>query len=155
MREIRRKDRVLEQAAAEKLIATAEYGVLSMVNVDGGGYGIPLSYAVAENGDIYFHCAPEGHKLDNLSADNRVTFTIVGNTEIIPQKFTTLYSSVLIYGHMECELTDQEREEALWLIVKKYSPEHINVAEKYIKGSFHRTNVIKLKVHHYTEKTKQ
>ena len=155
MREIRRQDRVLEQEVAQELIATAEYGVLSMANIDGGGYGIPMSYAISESGDIYFHCAPEGHKLENLAADNRVTFTIIGNTEIIPEKFTTLYNSVLIYGHIESELTVEEREKALWLIVKKYSPEHMHVAEKYIKGSFHRTNILKLKVHHYTAKSKQ
>lgn len=62
MREIRRKDRVLNELRAKELLAEGEFGFLAMVNADGGGYGVPLSYAV-EEGVIYFHCAPEGHKL--------------------------------------------------------------------------------------------
>ena len=155
MREIRRQDRVLNESRAIELINTSEYGILSMVNTEGGGYGIPMSYAVSDNGDIYFHCAPEGHKLDNLKQDNRVTFTIVGPTEVVPEKFTTRYESVILFGTIEMNISEQERTDALWLIVKKYSPKFTEIAEKYIKGSFHRTNILKLNVERFTAKTKK
>ncbi len=155
MREIRRQDRVLDDLSAQSVIANGEYGVLSMVNADGGGYGIPLNYAVAQNGDIYFHCAPQGHKLENLELDNRVTFTIVGTTKVIAEKFTTHYQSVVLFGTIESNLPEQERKDALWLIAKKYSPDYTNIAEKYINGSFHRTNILKLCVEHYSSKTKK
>lgn len=59
MREIRRKDRILDELRARELLVEGEYGFGAMVNVDGGGYGLPLNYAV-EGDAIYFHCVPEG-----------------------------------------------------------------------------------------------
>ncbi len=154
MREIRRKDRVLNELRAKELLAEGEFGFLAMVNADGGGYGVPLSYAV-EEGVIYFHCAPEGHKLDNLSVDNRVTFTVVGPTRVIPGQFTTAYECAMVFGRIERALPEAERLRALRLLVAKYSAGWEEVAEKYIKGSFARTEILKLNMEHISAKTKK
>lgn len=153
MREIRRKDRVWDDLRANELLAEGEYGFLAMVNVDGGGYGVPLSYAVDE-GVIYFHCAPEGHKLVNLDADKRVTFTVVGHTQIIPGQFTTAYECVMAFGRIERGLPDAERLRALRLLVAKYSAGYEDIAEKYIKGSFARTEILKLTIENIRAKAK-
>lgn len=145
----------MDDVRAREIVGTSEYGVLSMVNIDGGGYGIPLSYVVDENGDLYFHCAPQGHKIDNLLADSRVTFTIVGKTEVLPDKFTTRYESVIICGVIEHNLSHEERIKALRLIVKKYSSGFEDIAERYITGSLHRTNVLKIKVERMSAKNRK
>lgn len=120
MREICRQDRILDEDRAREIIDKGQYGILSMVNVDGGGYGIPMSYAVDKSGDIYFHCAMQGHKIDNISADHRVTFTVVGKTEVLPDKFTTRHESVVLFGVIQENLSNEERIMALRLIVHKY-----------------------------------
>lgn len=71
--EIRRKDRVLDEKGAIELLETAEYGFLSMVGTDGFGYGIPISF-VKEGKSVYFHCAPEGYKLECLRENPKVSF---------------------------------------------------------------------------------
>lgn len=142
MREIRRKDRILEDKPAGVLLEKGEYGFLAMVNCDGGGYGIPLSY-VCSGDSLYFHCAPQGHKLENLRKDNRCSFTVVVATKVIPDKFTTAYESVMVFGTITSELSETERLEALRLLVAKYSPGYEAAAEKYIGGSFHRTGVMR------------
>ena len=75
--EIRRKDRVLDEKGAIELLETAEYGFLSMVGTDGFGYGIPISF-VKEGESVYFHCAPEGYKLECLRENPKVSFCVVG-----------------------------------------------------------------------------
>lgn len=155
IRDIRRKERVMDEDRAREIILESQYGVLSMVNVDGGGYGIPLSYAVDQDGSLYFHCAHQGHKIDNLDADHRVTFTIVGKTEVMPDKFTTRYESVVIFGTIEDSLSVTERIEALRLIVKKYSPGFEHIAQGYIASSFDRTQILKLRVERITAKTRR
>ena len=40
-------------------------------------YAVPLSY-VFHDQCIYFHCATEGHKLDNIRANPAVSFCVVG-----------------------------------------------------------------------------
>lgn len=156
MREIRRKDRVLDGLRAKELLVEGEYGFLAMVNANGGGYGVPLSYAMAEGEEaIYFHCAPEGHKLINLDADNRVTFTVVGRTRVIPDQFTTAYECVMAFGRIERRLPETDRLRALRLLVAKYSAGFEEIAEKYIKGSFARTEILKLNVEHISAKAKK
>ena len=58
--EIRRKDRILENEPAVRLLEGGEYGFLAMAGVNGFGYGIPISYVLDNDGHIYFHCAQEG-----------------------------------------------------------------------------------------------
>jgi nitroimidazol reductase NimA-like FMN-containing flavoprotein (pyridoxamine 5'-phosphate oxidase superfamily) len=95
--ELRRKERVLTEPEAMAILERGEYGILSTCDPDGQPYGIPLSYCL-ENDAIYFHCAVEGHKLNNIAADNRVSFCVVGRTEVLPGQFATKYESVVIFG---------------------------------------------------------
>ena len=90
-REIRRKDRILDNELAIRLLEEAEYGFLAMSGINGYGYGIPINY-VKEGDSIYFHCAPEGYKLECLRENPKVSFTVVGATQIVPGKFTRALS---------------------------------------------------------------
>lgn len=45
MREMRRKDRLLDSADAVEILKNGEYGVLATVTENGSPYGVPMSYA--------------------------------------------------------------------------------------------------------------
>ncbi len=144
---VRRQDRLLGEDKAYRLIREGEYGVLSMVNVAGEGYGVPLNYVWDEAHDaLYIHCAPEGEKLRCIEHHPQVTFTIVGDTRILSEKFTANYESVVIKCHAHVGLSAEERMHALRLIIAKYSPHHQEVGVTYAANSFHRTEVIKLDI---------
>jgi len=68
------------------VLQKAEYGILSIASLDGIPYGIPLNYCVM-NDTIYFHCAVHGRKLDILAQNGSVSFCVVGDTEVLPDKF--------------------------------------------------------------------
>ena len=76
---VRRQDRLLDYNSAEELLLRAEYGFLSF----GGetGYGIPINFAL-KGMSLYFHCAPQGEKLERMKQNNQVCFCVVGNTEL-------------------------------------------------------------------------
>lgn len=152
MREMRRKERAMSNSKAQELVATSSYGVLSMVNVDGGGYGVPLSYAVEEDGNLYFHVAKSGHKLENLASDNRVTFTIIGDTQVVPHKFSTQYESVIVFGKIEQVENEEERTRAARLLIEKYSPAYVVQGEAYIEKAIKHIIVLKLIVDHLSAK---
>ena len=105
--------------------------MLSMHGANGYGYGIPLSY-VAEAQHLYFHGAPEGFKLDSLRGDNRVSFCVVGATQVIPRQFTTAYESVLVFGRITVVTDDTERVHALRQLSAKYSPEYPQLAKNIL-----------------------
>lgn len=153
-REIRRKDRIWDTKEALRLLEEGEYGFLSMLGTDGYGYGIPISF-VKEEDHLYFHCAPEGYKLECLRQSPKVSFCVVGATRVIPGQFTTAYESVLAFGSIQTELPEEERRHALRLLVDKYSPEYREIGEKYIEKSFHRTHILRLDIETVTAKCKK
>ena len=136
---IRRKDRLLSEDEAMSLLENGEYGVLSISSTEEGVYGIPINYVWDKQQSIYFHCAPEGHKLCILQNCNQASFCVVGRTRVVSNQFGTEYESIVINGTMICQLEETEKRKALELLLDKYSPEDKKVGLKYIEKSFHRT----------------
>lgn len=156
-REVRRQNRILDdQVRIKELLKESEYGFLSLGNAENGyGYGIPISYAYDEETNcLYFHCAPDGQKIDMIKQNNKVSFCIVGVTKPIEKQFTTLYESIIIFGRAEIEHSDIEKRKGLRLLVKKYSPNYEELGETYMNKSWDRTAVFKILVEHITAKAK-
>ncbi|HNW51500.1 MAG TPA: pyridoxamine 5'-phosphate oxidase family protein [Prolixibacteraceae bacterium] len=153
MNEIRRKDRAISEIEAIQLLKDGEYGVLSMGTADQGGYGIPLNY-VYDDGAIYFHCAPEGEKLNFLNTCNKVSFCVVGKTEVMPSKFGTLYESAIAFGEIS-ELQGEEKQRALVLFIEKYSADYRNEGQAYLEKLFDRVKILKLSVNLVTGKARK
>lgn len=152
---MRRKDRQLSAEEAEGVLARGEYGVLATIGPDGQPYAVPLSY-VARGGALYFHCAPEGHKINNLRFESRACFTVVGPTEpVYDGGFSTYFESAVVFGPVR-EVTDaEEKRAALHELALKYLPGHMDKAEPDIARSFSRTAVYALKIEVLTGKAKK
>ena len=144
-RDIRRKDRIMDNEQALRLLETGEYGFLAMCGKNGYGYGIPLNY-VLDGKSIYFHCATEGFKLENIRHNNRVSFCVTGRTQVLPVQFFTTYESVLVFGRIVYDLPGEERRKALDLLVARYSPDFMDISKTYISKSFYRTNILRLDI---------
>jgi nitroimidazol reductase NimA-like FMN-containing flavoprotein (pyridoxamine 5'-phosphate oxidase superfamily) len=142
--ELRRRERALSSEEALELLGRGEYGVLSTISADGSPYGVPVNYCVG-NGYVYFHCAVEGHKLENIAGDNRVSFCVVGATELLPDQFATRYESVIVSGHAE-ELFDAEKQRALEGLVEKYSSRFMQEGMRYIEAQTGRTRVFRFEI---------
>ena len=152
-REMRRKDRELETSEALELLTKGEYGILSTIGEDGYPYGVPVSY-VYFNNIIAFHCATKGHKLENLEHDSKVSFTVVGDTRPLPEKFSTNYESVIAFGKAE-EALEDEKKEILLEIIKKYSPDFLDEGKDYIRKSADHSKVFKIGIEYITGKKRR
>ncbi len=152
-RKMRRADRAIPDSEAQQILQAGAYGVLSTVSADGQPYGVPVSYAYV--GDvIYFHCAPEGHKLDNLNHNNRVSFCVVGKTQVLPSKFATNYESAIVFGTAH-EVVGDEKHVGLVEILKKYSPDFMEKGERYIKGDSPKARVYKIVIESLSGKARK
>lgn len=152
-KEMRRKDRQIFDDEVQEIIAKGEYGILATVNENGYPYTTPLSY-VYFDGSIYFHCAQVGQKLDNIQRNNKVSFCIVRNTEVLPQEFATKYESVVIFGQAN-EVTDELKEIALLKLIEKYSPDFLEEGKQYIENAKAQTVIIKIDIEHVTGKARR
>ena len=151
---VRRRDRLMDESRAVELIKTAEYGFLAMISAEGKPYGIPLNYVWDGDHSLYIHCAPEGRKLQALAIHPEVTFCIVGRTHLLPNKFTTEYESVLLSGRARIDLSEEEKMNALHLLIAKLSPNDQEIGAKYAQKSFHRVDIIRIDIDEYSAKRK-
>jgi len=152
-RKIRRTDRATSDNEAKRILEKGEFGVLSTASPDGQPYGVPINYSYSGH-VIYFHCARDGHKLENLATNNRVSFCVVGRTEILPEQFATQYESVIVFGKA-FELADDEKHTGLLEIVKKYSPGFMAEGLKYIDSAAHKTRVYQIVIESITGKSRK
>lgn len=150
VREVRRKDREIDEVDARQILTSGLYGVLSTVGPYGEPYGVPISY-VFRAGEIFFHSAPEGRKVDHICAKGQASFCVVGKTEIQPEMFSTRYESAIASGEVR-ELLGEEKTNVLGWLIEKYSPEFLKEGQEYIASSKELTRVFALCVRHITGK---
>lgn len=138
---------------AFNILESGEYGFLSTVSEDGSPYCIALSHILLDKA-IYFHCAVQGHKIDNIRRDNRVCYTVVGRTKVVQAEFTTEYESAVVFGRAEIIDDKQEKLHAMLKICEKYTPEFIDKAEEIILQAMDRMLIGKITVERITGKVK-
>ena len=154
MRELRRTDRQLPREAAEELLVKGEYGVLSTVDEHGQPYGVPVNYVYRDR-KIYLHSALQGHKLENIAANEKVSFCVVGRTRVLPEQFATEYESAIAFGTAAVVVSEAERFDALWALVNKYSPEHLDSGRDYIDKSGKAAKVVRIDVTYISGKARR
>jgi nitroimidazol reductase NimA-like FMN-containing flavoprotein (pyridoxamine 5'-phosphate oxidase superfamily) len=145
----------MDEAAAKELLQSGEYGVLSINCESNGAYGLPISYVWDGNSFIYLHCAPSGKKLICIENNPNVSFCIVGKTNVIREKFTTEYESIILSCTAKIRLSEEERMKALLLFIDKYSPGFKETGIKYAEKSFHLTEIIRLEISNWSGKNKR
>ena len=157
MREMRRQDRKLDPEEILEILNMGEYGVLATVMDDGKPYSIPLSYALDEESQvIYMHCSAEGgQKIDNLRLHPDACFTIVSQSELLPDKFATKYWSANVFGTVAIIEEGPEKQKGIEAILRKYSPEHVEKGLNYIEGAIHKIYVLKLEIWEATGKARK
>lgn len=157
MREMRRKDRRLDIADTLEILKNGEYGVLATVTEDGNPYGVPMSYAFDEESHvIYMHCSAEGgQKTDNLRLHPEVCFTIIRQTELMPEKFATKYWSANVFGPVTIIEDGPEKQKGIEAILRKYSSEHMEKGMKYIEGAIRKIYILRLDIREITGKARK
>ena len=150
-RDMRRKKQLLTKDETVEMLNKCTAGVLGVNGDDGYPYTVPISYAY-EDDKLFFHCALEGHKLDSIKKDDKVSFSVIEKDEVIQETFTTHFRSVSIFGRARILTEDHEKQYALELLVQKYSPDFIKEGSQEIKNSWNRVCLIEIQIEHMTGK---
>lgn len=151
-REMRRKRQQLSQEESEAILRRNSSGVLSLLGDGDYPYGVPLSYCW-EEGKLYFHCAKTGHKVDGARRHPKASFCVIDQDEVVPEKFTTVYRSVIAFGRIGLVSDPAEMRRACLLLAEKYSPSESQEArEEEIDRHWANLAVLRLEVEHLTGK---
>ena len=151
-REMRRKKQQLPYNECIEILDNSTSGVLAVLGDDDYPYAVPLSY-VYTDGKIFLHCAKTGHKLDAIKKHEKVSFCVIAQDKIVPERYTTHYRSVIAFGRARILENDSEIRESIELIAKKYHPtgtaEHRSAE---IEGAYNALCMIELEIEHLTGK---
>ena len=152
---MRRSDRRLTNEETLRLFHETEYGVLSLIDGDNLPYGVPMSFALCDH-VIYFHCsAAKGKRVSSIRHCPSVSFTVVGHTKLLPEKFATLYMSGIAYGTVDIVQEDAEKRKGIEAILYKYSPDYIEKGMTYIDHAIDKILILKLDITKITGKGKK
>lgn len=119
-RELVRPKQALSEEKTQKILRDGVYGVIALNGTDGYLYSVPLSY-VFFNGCVYFHGSPRGYKHDCFTKTEKTSFSVVGQSEVIPDLRANNYKSVTVWGTLEPVTDLNEKLEALRTMAEKYS----------------------------------
>ncbi|MBU3853944.1 MAG: pyridoxamine 5'-phosphate oxidase family protein [Candidatus Paraprevotella stercoravium] len=145
---MRKVSREMDSQWALEVMRKAPYITVSFTRADGTAYGVPLSLACTDDRIWYFHCAPEGDKLDALAAHPQVCLSAV--TKCAPTvgpkdgSFTLQYRSAIAFGKAELVTDDEEKIRALRAISERFLPQHMDAFDDAIARSLHRTAVVRI-----------
>ena len=148
-REMRRKRQQLPDGECIEILEKSTSGVLAVSGDDGYPYAVPLSY-VYSDGKIYFHCAKTGHKLDAIRRNPKASFCVIAADEVIPERFTTHFKSIIAFGTARIMEYDEMRP-AIELLAAKYSPNEDGRDEE-IKREYGALAMIEFTIEHMTGK---
>ena len=118
-KEMRRGKQLLAIEDTVAVMGRCTNGVLACLGYEDYPYAVPLSF-VYFNGKIYFHSAKAGHKIDAITKNPKVSFTVIDEDTIVSEEYTTYFRSVIAFG--KARIVDgDERLEAFAALVEKYS----------------------------------
>ena len=151
-RMMRRGEKAVDAAEAEAMLRAQDYGVLSVAGDSGYPYGVPVNY-VYDDGKIYFHStSAESHKIEAIRRNEKVSFTVVGQHEVLPEKLNTRYSSVVVFGRARVLVSREERKEAVRLLLARLAPHLVKDAEKLYKAREAELVIVEISAEHISGK---
>lgn len=149
-REMRRKNQLLPDSDSVEILQKRTSGVLAVSGDGGYPYAVPLSY-VYYDGKIYFHCAKDGHKLDAIRQNDKVSFCVVDCDNVVPDEYTTYFRSVIVFGKARI-MSDDEKRAPLERLAAKYTPDDAEGRTQEIEKLLSRVCMVEIEIEHMTGK---
>ncbi len=153
-REMRRKKQALPDEVCTSILEQASSGVLAVADGQDYPYAVPLSFVYDKNTKkLYFHCATSGHKLDAVTKNPKVSFCIIAKDEVVPEKYTTHFKSVIVFGTIRILRQEAEMRAAIEKLARKYNPKDSEARrQEYIEKDFNRLCMLEMQADHITGK---
>lgn len=149
-REMRRGKQSLSIEDTVAVMNRCTNGVLACLGDEDYPYAVPLSY-VYFNDKIYFHSAKAGHKIDSITKNPKVSFSVIDEDNIVSEEYTTYFRSVIAFGKTRVVEGD-ECLKAFAALVEKYSGDQPDENKlKEITGCT-KAYIIAIDVEHITGK---
>lgn len=150
-REMRRYKQALSLLECADILNKATSGTLAVMGDDNYPYAVPLSF-VYDHNRLIFHCALTGHKIDAIKKNPKVSFCVIAQDQVVEEKYTTYFRSVIVFGKAHIASNVKEKKEAFEVLATKYSPRDEKGRMDEMNKLFEQTNIIIVDIEHISGK---
>ena len=151
-RQMRRFKQQIPEEECIDVLKTELRGVLSVTGDDGYPYGMPLDHWYSEaDGKLYFHCAREGHKLDAVTRNDKVSYCVMDKGFRKDGDWALNIRSVIIFGRMKVVEDEEKKREICTNICRRFTDDE-EYLQKELKNAFPRVCCLELTPEHMTGK---
>ena len=151
-RPMRRCRQQISEAECIRILKEEKRGVLSVMGEDGYPYGIPMNHWYnPEDGKPYFHGAKSGHKLDAISANNKVSYCVYDAGYRKEGEWALNVNSVVVFGRISL-VTDEKM--AGWIcenLCRKFTDDE-DYIQYELRNSLPRVQCLEITIDHMTGK---
>ena len=150
-REMRRCKQLLPQETAVEILNRNTAGTLALLGDDDYPYAVPMSYVYLD-GKLYFHSARTGHKIDAVKKQEKASFCVIDQDQVVPEKYTTYFRSVIAFGkiHLVEDVSEMRRIAAA--LAMKYASAFQEGIPKEIESSIKNMAIMEMVIEHMTAK---
>lgn len=149
----RGEQEITDQSEIESIISRAQVCRIAFLS-QGEPYIVPVCFGYRQ-GAFYFHCAPEGRKLDMLGPGVKVCFELEADVAVLEAKsacaWGMAYSSVIGWGSASRVSDESERSAALDAIMSHYGGQ----SGPYNQKTLGRTAVVRIDIESLSCKSSQ
>ena len=150
-RKMRRFKQLLSNEVAVEVLERNTGGTLALLGDEDYPYAVPISY-VYTDGKIYFHSAKEGHKIDAIKNHNKASFCVIDKDQIVPEKYTTYFRSVIAFGKIRIIEDKSEIRKFATILAMKYSADFAEGIPEEIDSTINNMVIIEMEIEHMTAK---
>ena len=148
---MRRKRQQLSEVESIGILQKATAGTLALLGDNDYPYAVPISYVYHER-KLYFHSALAGHKVDAIRNCDKASFCVIDKDDVQPERYTTFFRSVIVFGRIHSIEDEQEKQETARLLGNRYNPDQEEALQKELEKGLARMVMIRFDMEHLTGK---
>ena len=151
-RPMRRFKQQISEAECIRILKEEKRGVLSVMGEDGYPYGIPMNHWYnPEDGKLYFHGAKSGHKLDAISANNKVSYCVYDAGYRKEGEWALNVNSDVVFGRISL-VTDEKMAGLICENLCRKFTDDEDYIQYELRNSLPRVQCLEITIDHMTGK---
>ena len=151
-RDVVRVKQKLSEAECLDLLQTGLRGVLAVSGDMDYPYAVPTNYWYCEeDGKLYFHSNPNGHKVDAIKRHDKVSFCVCDSGERKEGDWALTFKSVVVFGRVSVVEDYDHAMEVTRKLSRRFTDDEEYI-EHEIRQAGKRTLVFALTPEHITGK---
>ncbi len=151
-RPMRRLKQQISEAECIRILQEEKRGVLSVIGENGYPYGIPMNHWYCpEDGNLYFHGAKEGHKLNAIRNCDRVSYCVHDAGYRKAGEWALNVNCVVIFGRIRPVADEAKARRICENLCRKFTEDEAYI-QKELQSALPRVQCLELTVDHMTGK---